>query len=745
MNLRAPARVAPPAKRGSRAQTQAARRSWRADRVLEGVVKGLQKLGGAGNWGNGCAQTKADHAELERLREASLTFVKRHGDVFGSGSREEGASFARLMKDKRHYGGGLQRGEVCSAKVECVALPSCDTLYQVQAAVPEMADWRGAMLKQDATDPEFVSHIRRHVGSYADPSLRGNTTELVELAVRMWQRGLLVPTVAEAPFGVELFTVFKRAENGAEVQRLIFDCRRVNRCFEDPPNFAMGSLKALGMLDLSDAGLGGDGVCAFSGDLPDFFYTLHLGDDFAKWMWLANLDFEAFKARACELGGKLGDFEGFSHLGFVALPMGFSWAPYIAQKCLEHLLDEAGRGAEARVAHARPTPAVERAGGLSMPYLDDFLGLERAATTQEAEQAAVQGLATVRDTLGRNGLGCHKEQVGSPLETLGAELILDGSERELRPARDKFSRLLLATRHALRRAKISPRQLAKLGGHWAWFMMLRCEALSIFQELYHFTARSGAVAFGGDWYDEEVDFPIAVRDEFRLALRLAPLLYSNLAAPVDPRVYATDACETGGAVCYRVGGVDEVSSMMRASTSWADAITPPPEEFFEPGAWKMGPVTSWESDQHIGVLEGRAAELGVRHAVRNRKRRDARVLFFVDNQSLLGGVRKGRSSAWGMLVRCRHIAAHALFAGLRIFWRYVPTHLNVADGPSRGQRWPGVLPPVPYENWRRRCVDTQKQRRARECAVAEQKQEALDAEIDRLFGPGTAGLEQRGG
>ena len=718
--------------------TQAARRAWRAERVLANVVKGLQRLGGAGQWGQGPPQTKADRLELERLREASRTFVERQGDVYGVGFWEEGATYRRLVKTKCTYSGDLERGDVCPAKVDCVALPSCGTLFPIKLAVPEVEEWRSTLLRDDAAEPATINAVQESVGSFADPSLRAGSAELVELAIKMWRRGLVTPTVAEAPFGVELFTVFKRVEDGGEVQRLIFDCRRVNCCFKTPPNFEMGSLKALGLLDLSDECLGGDGVCAFSGDLPDFFYTLHLGDDFAKWMWLANLDFEAFKARACEEGAQLSDFAGCTHLGFVALPMGWCWAPYLAQRSLEYLLDQAGRGAQARIAHEKATPEVQRGGGANMGYLDDFLGIERAASALAARDEAVQGLATVRDTLAERGLGCHKEQVGTPahpLETLGAELILDGATRELRPAREKFSRLLVATRHALRLRRITPRELAKLGGHWAWFMLLRSELFSVFQDLYTYTSRH----VDSGLYDREIDFPVEVRNEFRMALWLAPLLFSDLSTTVDGRVYATDACETGGAVCYRAGEVGKVASMMRTSTSWAGAIDPPPADFFEPEAWKMGPTTSWSADQHIGVLEGRAAELGVKHAVRDRKRRGRRVLFFVDNQSLLGGVRKGRSSSWGMLVRCRHVAAHALFAGLRLFWRYVPTDINVADGPSRGQRRPGVMPPTASEKWRQRCVGILRERRGRRVAAVERE---LAAKLEAVFGPDEAALRK---
>ncbi len=86
-NLRAPARAAPPASRRSRAQTQVARREWRTDRVLGEMVKGLQDLSGCRGQGAGCPQTRADRAELERLRSLAGTFVQRQGASFGANAR----------------------------------------------------------------------------------------------------------------------------------------------------------------------------------------------------------------------------------------------------------------------------------------------------------------------------------------------------------------------------------------------------------------------------------------------------------------------------------------------------------------------------------------------------------------------------------------------------------------------------------------------------------------------------------
>jgi len=102
--------------------------------------------------------------------------------------------------------------------------------------------------------------------------------------------------------------------------------------------------------------------------------------------------------------------------------------------------------------------------------------------------------------------------------------------------------------------------------------------------------------------------------------------------------------------------------------------------------------------EHINVLEATTVTLAIQRAVRSRKRRNCRVLVFLDNQAALGAFRKGRSSSWGMLMACRRTAAQAIFAGLRIAFRFVPTDRNPADGPSRGYSRPGVAPsPAPRE------------------------------------------------
>jgi len=60
------------------------------------------------------------------------------------------------------------------------------------------------------------------------------------------------------------------------------------------------------------------------------------------------------------------------------------------------------------------------------------------------------------------------------------------------------------------------------------------------------------------------------------------------------------------------------------------------------------------------------------------------VLFFVDNQSALGSLRKGSSPSSDLNAVARAMWAVAQSFQVRLVLRYVPSKLNVADRPSRG-------------------------------------------------------------
>ena len=61
------------------------------------------------------------------------------------------------------------------------------------------------------------------------------------------------------------------------------------------------------------------------------------------------------------------------------------------------------------------------------------------------------------------------------------------------------------------------------------------------------------------------------------------------------------------------------------------------------------------------------------------------MLVLGDSSSTILGALKGRSSANGLATSFRAIAAHCLAIDLLVRWRWIPSEVNPADGPSRGR------------------------------------------------------------
>ena len=82
--------------------------------------------------------------------------------------------------------------------------------------------------------------------------------------------------------------------------------------------------------------------------------------------------------------------------------------------------------------------------------------------------------------------------------------------------------------------------------------------------------------------------------------------------------------------------------------------------------------------------------LAVERLSRYRKGRCCRLPVVTYSQMILGCFRKGRSSNRGLLYLSRRLAGLTFGYNVRLVLRYVPSHRNLADGPSRGAREAGV-------------------------------------------------------
>ena len=80
----------------------------------------------------------------------------------------------------------------------------------------------------------------------------------------------------------------------------------------------------------------------------------------------------------------------------------------------------------------------------------------------------------------------------------------------------------------------------------------------------------------------------------------------------------------------------------------------------------------------------------VEEVAANRRNWGKRVLVFTGSQAVLGALAKGRSSKRMMNFIARRVVAEVLSTTVKVYWRYVRTHRNWADAPSRGKAM-GVL------------------------------------------------------
>ncbi len=302
-----------------------------------------------------------------------------------------------------------------------------------------------------------------------------------------------------------------------------------------------------------------------------------------------------------------------------------------------------------------------------MTYLDDFICLVKRASAQLAAQDAQAMLGRIKRTLEEKGLGSHKDQVGRELTALGVELVCAEGGVTLFPKPEKFALLLGATRYVAQRGRVRRKALQRLLGHWAWWLQLCRPMYSVLFGVYR-------AMFDSD--DETLALCPAACAELRYLAQLAPFVKADLALPVLPVVHMVDAGPQFGAVVYA----------RHKPVEFTAEVSPPPRS-----KWRTALVRKWKWKEHNNLGEARSAIWATERAARAGGR-SHRCVVYSDSQVVIGAWAKGRSSSFLLNRLCRVQAALCLLYGMRVYMRYVASGENLADGPSRGLRYPGVAP-----------------------------------------------------
>ncbi|CAK0874453.1 unnamed protein product [Prorocentrum cordatum] len=547
-----------------------------------------------------------------------------------------------------------------------------------RSASPRVAQklemFKEEMLREDGEACVQACEIR----NYVDPHFR-KKKEMLQLARRMALAGMLRRTAVKVD-EVGLFCVVKKAELvGSEPEvtlRLVFDQRRSNLRWRSPPRRAMGGVSAMSFLDVSEE-MKEDGVTMRfgTGDLPDFYYTLELGEELAPYFVLPGVSGDALDALLPEGSSLPGSG---AYVGVKVALMGFSWACWMAQTTMEDIFNTGPQfglsslSGDQRLAEGGPLPRLSRdLPAAHYECIDDFgiMGLDFPTRPgQEAGMTVEETWLGAKELVVSAGFKVHKDACAADARMIGGDL----RGTRLAPNQDKMWLAVFGAREILIHKWELPDTVARIVGILSWGFLISRGVLSVFADVY-----AWCMEFRGGARRE---VPREVLRELAAAAALAPLISVDLATPWDPMVTMFDASLYGGALIStafrRVGTDAELGTRIRA---------PPVHECWDDiDRWKEVARWRWEEKEHINLLEMRTGVAAARHSARTRASWGKRHLRITDSMVCLGGFSKGRSASRPILILCRRMAALDLGRGMREYWRWVPSDRNHSDGPSRG-------------------------------------------------------------
>ena len=370
---------------------------------------------------------------------------------------------------------------------------------------------------------------------------------------------------------------------------------------------------------------------------------------------------------------------------YIRLPMGGVRSAEIMQHIGMRILEEA----LPEVPHfCRPVHDSKRIDLADAPagvawglYLDNFyvVGLTREATAD----VLLTGLAALE----RAGLKCIVTQPPSrDAKILG--FAFDGRAATVGVPAERMRLLRNAGLWLADQECIHVDVLERVLGHFTWAFLVQRPLYSIFHAMYLFISQNRG---------RYVPLWASVRKELQLASRLVHLAVHELDRGVAPVLFCSDAEGMsnqdmgGGGVVSRILEPSEAASF-RDSSAWETEPGTEPAaplvEACQEEVWIEHVHRRWRYPAHNNSLEFEAVLLAAKCVARVPALRGKYIPFLTDSSVVLGCMRKGRSSSYGLCCKARKLAALSLAYGVHLFPRWVPTHLCPADSVSRRKQDP---------------------------------------------------------
>ena len=451
------------------------------------------------------------------------------------------------------------RGGLAPYKSGCVSLPTKapKAIHLVDLLPPA---WRDALTAENLLLPEAEAQEARDelgVDAYFDEVLRGDMDLYAEYFADLTVAGMvrwdLQPKDRLAPF-----FVFK--EEDGDSLRALFDARPPNTKFRDPPKTRLLTAEGLAKLEVELA----DVLLASGYDLRNYYHFLLVPEWMAELFGLPECDLSRIqyhlnlKGSGIEIPMKYADSKGRISGCIQSLPMGFSWAVFLAQLVHEHLVKGAVPELPIMSDHvAITTPHSTLLAGetsKAIVYIDDggCIGIDKLQIDNHTA-AIIGAIESV-------GLESHAGKYHSAQPNwVKIGVTVDGCRGVLRGKASRRWRLDVGTRGLLMRPKVRSSEVAHIVGHYNQYFLVRRCLLSCFHYVYEFIQN--------DTGTRRV-LPFEVREELQLARMLLPLAFSHLKAPYSGVFYTTDSSETHYCVCRASAPLDLVKSTYRFEEKW---------------------------------------------------------------------------------------------------------------------------------------------------------------------------------
>ena len=403
-----------------------------------------------------------------------------------------------------------------------------------------------------------------------DPALKQDRVARFQLYQRLHACGLMTGRLRQkARMG--FFAVRKKGDRPGNAQRLIVDCRQANALQQRPPTTHLATPAGLAALDwteetlrengfdyvdpLSEAGIetGDVGDCFYNFAIPQACSWFSTGDHATrKEMRAFGFDIEEIyneETGQCEAL----DEDTAVYLCFAGVPMGWSWALWVAQEivCHQCLLAVGGSPAEL-VQDRKPAPDIQPARAPLGVYVDNV------HTFGGRRQDAVDRMQLISEHFRQLNIPFEVDDVAnSPqLDTLGMTFSFDRGVR-VRGKQTRVWRLWGASRALLRRRRVSGETLRIWLGHVNFHFLLARPLLSTLSATYKF-----AITHLGH------RFPLwpSVRKEIKTVLGLLLIVEKNLSASLNTEVYIGDSSDRGFGMLSRHARHDQI----QAELSWRE-------------------------------------------------------------------------------------------------------------------------------------------------------------------------------